>query len=322
MSGAGYRIFADEEILFAEDLMLYLMQQVATVFDNSTQRNSSITSPTEGMLSYTRDDDTLRFYNGTIWLPVANPGTITGVTVGAGLTGGGSSGSVSIAVDSAQNIRTLTAGSGLVGNSTVGNVTLNVRSNAKGDILAGRGVNDVEPLPVGSNNQRLVANSATTTGLTWASDSQNTVVTAKGDLLAGTASSTVGRLAAGTANFVLTPDSSTATGLKWVRVGEIPIMPTSLTGFSKTLELNDAGKLLIMTGTNVTVTVPANASVAFPVGTQVNVMQQGSGPVTIQAASGVTIQVTPGLRLRTQFSVATLVKIDTNTWVTFGDLVV
>jgi hypothetical protein len=70
-----------------------------------------------------------------------------------------------------------------------------------------------------------------------------------------------------------------------------------------------------------TVTVPLNSSVAFPIGTAIDILQTGSSQVTLAGASGVTINATPGLKLRTQWSSATLIKRDTNTWLAMGDMV-
>ena len=69
-----------------------------------------------------------------------------------------------------------------------------------------------------------------------------------------------------------------------------------------------------------TVTIPTNASVAFPVGTSLDILQTGAGQVTIAGAAGVTVNGTPGLKLRTQWSSATLFKRATDTWVVMGDL--
>jgi hypothetical protein len=87
--------------------------------------------------------------------------------------------------------------------------------NAKGDLPAATANDTIGVLTVGSNGQRLAANSATATGLQWVSDTQNSVVTSKGDLLAATASSTVSRLGAGTDGQVLTAASGQTTGLQW-----------------------------------------------------------------------------------------------------------
>ncbi len=72
--------------------------------------------------------------------------------------------------------------------------------------------------------------------------------------------------------------------------------------------------------TAATITVPTNATVAYPVGTSIDILQTGAGQVTIAGASGVTVNGTPGLKLRTQWSSATLFKRATDTWVVMGDL--
>jgi hypothetical protein len=71
----------------------------------------------------------------------------------------------------------------------------------------------------------------------------------------------------------------------------------------------------------VTLTVPADATVDYPVGTSINILQTGSGQITVAPASGaVTINATPGLKLRAQWSSATLLKRAANTWVLLGDI--
>ena len=61
---------------------------------------------------------------------------------------------------------------------------------------------------------------------------------------------------------------------------------------------------------------------AVVVGTQITVIQTGTGQTTITPVSGsVTINGTPGLKLRAQFSSCVLIKRATNTWVALGDLV-
>jgi hypothetical protein len=87
-----------------------------------------------------------------------------------------------------------------------------------------------------------------------------------------------------------------------------------------TLIATDVGTLveINMASAN-TLTVPTNASVAYPIGAQINLLQTGAGQVTVGGA-GVTINGTPGLKLRAQWSAATLIKRGTDTWVLIGDL--
>ncbi len=89
-----------------------------------------------------------------------------------------------------------------------------------------------------------------------------------------------------------------------------------------TLVLTDAGKVVEMEkGSGNTLTVPANATVAFPTGTVIEIVQTGAGQTTIAAAGGVTIK-SAGTRLKLvqQYSAATLYKRATNDWLLSGDL--
>lgn len=88
-----------------------------------------------------------------------------------------------------------------------------------------------------------------------------------------------------------------------------------------TLVLGDAGKIVEMNkSTAVTLTVPLNSSVAFSVGTVVDVLATGAGQVTVAATGGVTINATPGLKLTDQWAAASLIKRATDTWVLVGRL--
>lgn len=69
-----------------------------------------------------------------------------------------------------------------------------------------------------------------------------------------------------------------------------------------------------------TITIPTNTAVAYPVGTSIDILQTSTGQVTIAGDAGVTVNATPGLKLRTQWSSATLFKRAANTWVVYGDL--
>jgi hypothetical protein len=87
---------------------------------------------------------------------------------------------------------------------------------------------------------------------------------------------------------------------------------------SYTLISSDLGKLIEMSSGG-TVTVPTDSE-TFAVGSTVDIVQTGSSQVTIAADTGVTINSTPGLKLRAQWSSATLIKRGNNLWVALGDL--
>ena len=90
---------------------------------------------------------------------------------------------------------------------------------------------------------------------------------------------------------------------------------------SYTPVLGDASDFIEMNSSSGnTLTVPTNANVAYPVGTTLHIVQVGTGQTTVVGDTGVTVNGTPGLKLRTQWSAATLVKRATNTWVLFGDI--
>jgi len=116
-------------------------------------------------------------------------------------------------------------------------------------------------------------------------------------------------------NLVTTADSLT------VSAGMIADVVTNAQTASYTLVLDDKNKIVEMNVASANnLTVPPNSSVAFPVGSQINILQVGAGQTTVVAGAGVTINSTPGLKIRAQYSYATLIKRATNTWVLVGDI--
>jgi hypothetical protein len=94
------------------------------------------------------------------------------------------------------------------------------------------------------------------------------------------------------------------------------------TGTSYTTVLGDDGKLITCdNASSIALTIPPNGTVAYGIGTQLNIMQLGAGVVTITAGAGVTLR-SNGTKLKTngQYSVATCCKIATDTWVVIGNL--
>lgn len=99
-------------------------------------------------------------------------------------------------------------------------------------------------------------------------------------------------------------------------------------GVSYTFVLSDgsfAGNNPLVTANNAaaqTYTVPPNSSVAFPVGTQIELLQIGAGTVSIAPGVGVTINSKNGnLSIGGQYVGVALIKIATDTWILLGDLV-
>lgn len=99
------------------------------------------------------------------------------------------------------------------------------------------------------------------------------------------------------------------------------ILYFSLQTGSYTLVLADAGKQVEINaaGAN-SLTVPSNSSVPFPIGTVILGAQTGAGQTTITPGAGVTINATPGLKVRAQWAPFSLTKRGTDTWLAAGDL--
>lgn len=100
------------------------------------------------------------------------------------------------------------------------------------------------------------------------------------------------------------------------------------TGTTYTFVLADADNKLVTASNSSaqTYSIPTNATTAFPIGTQISLIQIGAGQVTIQAAtSGTTTVVSTGAtaaapKCRAQYSAVTLVKRDTDSWYVIGDI--
>jgi hypothetical protein len=142
-AGLGFKTFTTGEVLTAADTNGYLMQGVL-VFASSAARAAAITSPQEGQYSYLKDTNSTEYYDGAAWI-AAPIGDITGVTAGTGISGGGTSGTVTVTNSMATAI------------------------DAKGDLIAGTAADTFDRLAVGTNGQTLVADSTASTGLKWAS---------------------------------------------------------------------------------------------------------------------------------------------------------
>jgi hypothetical protein len=142
-AGLGFKTFNTGEVLTSADVNGYLMQGVL-VFASEAARNAAITSPQEGQFAYTKDNNSLWYYTGSAWAASGATGDIEGVTAGTGISGGGTSGTVTITNSMATAI------------------------DAKGDLVAGTGADAFARLGVGANGTLLTADSSEATGLKWA----------------------------------------------------------------------------------------------------------------------------------------------------------
>lgn len=166
------------------------------------------------------------------------------------------------------------------------------------------------------------------TSLSYQGAGTVTSITAGTGLSGGTIS-TSGTIAIDTATTVDVSTAQTLTNKTLTSPTlNAPLINLSLnaqTGTTYTFVLADNGKLVTASNASAqTYSIPTNASVAYPIGAQINIIQIGAGQVTIQGAGGVTVASTGATatapKLRAQYSSATLIKVATDTWYVVGDI--
>jgi hypothetical protein len=95
---------------------------------------------------------------------------------------------------------------------------------------------------------------------------------------------------------------------------------------SYTLAMSDGGRTLDFASSSpMTVTIPVNSVVAFPIGTQIAFIQSGTGQIsfvgaTVGLETATILSKNNNKRTATQYTQSILVKRDTNSWYLFGDL--
>jgi len=127
---SGFKTFSTGEVLTAADVNNYLMEQSICVFADATARDAGITSPEDGQFVFLSGSSTLQFYGSSTWNNFIGEGDITGISAGDGLSGGGTSGAVSLALD----LNELTAATVNVANDSIPIVDADDNSSKKESI--------------------------------------------------------------------------------------------------------------------------------------------------------------------------------------------
>lgn len=145
----------------------------------------------------------------------------------------------------------------------------------------------------------------------------NVLVASTGGTTSWTTVGTAGiNSSGGTVGYALTAGSANVTS--WQPSGAyIPVATGGTAAY--TFASTDQGKILEFNGT-FTVTVPPESTYNFPTGSVLNLLNIGSGTITIAGGTAVTVNGNPGLKLSSQWAGASIVKRSSNTWVAVGDL--
>lgn len=263
----------------------------------TTENGSGVTIP--------QGDSAIVFCDGTDVINAAESASVTfPISIGQGGTGQTTASAAVTALGAVPTTRTITAGAGLTGGGDLSANRALAVSLLGIETLTDPGA---DRLMFWDDSAGEVEWLAPGTGLSVSGTTLNTAIhTAGTGILNSSGTISVDR-----------------TGTDGAQVGYLDI-PFNTQNGTYSLVITDRGKTIYHTsGSAHTYTVPTNTSVAFPVGTVVTVINaNGGGDVTLAAAVGVTLRQAgssnTGSRTLAANGVATLIKVDTNTWYISG----
>ena len=292
MAGAGVKLFTAGSQLTATEVNTYLMDQVVAYFADSAARDAAFGGAGEpslsaGRLAYLFSDNKLYLYDNTNnWVEIGaqiEDGEVTTAKIAAlAVT------AAKIAADAVTTAKILDS------NVTTAKIADSAITSAK---IADGAIVNADVNASAAIDKTKISGTAITAADT------------------GTVTSTM--ITDGT---IVNADINASAAIDLGKLADATIDEKSA---DYTLALTDKNKFIKMsvTSTANTVTVPTNASVAFPIGSQIHIIQYGTGKTQVIPVSGtVILYATPGAYLRAQYSSATLLKCDTNIWMLMGDL--
>jgi hypothetical protein len=293
---SGWKSWQIGEVVEADDFQNYVQDQVVQVYANSGARGSALgTAVSQGMMSYLTSTSSLEVY-GTAWGPVSNPGDITSVSAGTALTGGGSSGDVTLNVNLAAVGSSVLASPNITGTATIAAGTVT------GNLGIGGNLNSVTPTELGY--------------LTGGTANIQTQLNARPIISGGTAGQPY--LSGGTAApaFGRLPAEHIVTTIR--------TLAGTTTAYTTTaLDENDV--IYSLATATCTVTVPD----LIEIGDRIDIVRDGAGTVVIAAGTGVTSWAGAGtagtavtFKIDQQYNAATVLKVAANTYRVIGRVVV
>jgi hypothetical protein len=293
---SGWKSWAIGEVVEADDFQTYIQNQAVQNYASSSARTAALgTFVAEGMVSYLADTNTLQFYNGSAWENVSSPGDITAVTAGTALTGGGSSGDVTLNVNLASVGSSVLASPNITGTATIaaGSVT--------GNLVVSGNLNSVTPTELGY--------------LTGGTANIQTQLNARPIISGGTAGQPF--LSGGTAApaFGRLPAEHVVTTVR--------TLAGTTTAYTTTAA--DENDLIYSLATaTCTVTVPD----LIEIGDRIDIIRDGAGTVVIAAGTGVTSWAGAGtvgtavtFKIDQQYNAATVFKVAANTYRVVGRII-
>jgi len=332
MAGAGVKLFQDGLVLSAAEVNGYLMDQAICVFDNPTQRDNAFggaNQPTlsAGRLCFLKDKlgdltnvRVIQFYDGSTWvdsaqfttpdLSITNAKVSTTAAIALSKLASGTSGQIIVA--NASGVPTYVTLGGDATISTTGELTIGGNRVVLGDDTTGAYVATV----AGTANQITVGGSGSETAAITLSLPQDINITNIN--MSGTASVATNLTVSGSTSVAgaITAASASVTGNVVYHIG------TASVASGGSLSLSENGKFVELTGNSATLTVP---NVSWTIGSQITVMQMGTGSATITFTGATDIKAEPRtsasvVTLRTKYSSATLINRGAADWYVIGDL--